>query len=174
MMQNPNIMSQQMTGMNQPAQLTGDYRMFLNQAMNSDAVRRHATSKELFESAENWANRIMPPPNHRLYSENARQRQIEKLFDAKMLPYPFEMSQKDLPPIEPTMEMIESMNDEYNCKLILSELWLRFKKGFDQLIKSLPAETSTSLISQKIIKDLPFFKQLVIMWKEINTVKNKV
>jgi len=139
--------------------------MFLNQAINSDAVKKHATSKELFESAESWANQVMPPPNYRLFSEQARQKQIEKLFDAKMLPYPFEMSHKDLPPVEPTIEMIESMNDEYSCRIILSELRMRLKKTFDQSIKAIPSETSSSDFSNKKIKGIPYFHQLQIMWR---------
>jgi len=167
MMQDPMQMNQvnQMPGMNHPVQNMGDYHMFLNQAINSDAVKKHATSKELFESAESWANQVMPPPNYRLFSEQARQKQIEKLFDAKMLPYPFEMSHKDLPPVEPTIEMIESMNDEYSCRIILSELRMRLKKTFDQSIKAIPSETSSSDFSNKKIKGIPYFHQLQIMWR---------
>jgi hypothetical protein len=43
--------------------------MFLNDLANNEAVKKYASSKELFEVAENYANGLMPSSGHQLMKE---------------------------------------------------------------------------------------------------------
>jgi hypothetical protein len=41
-----------------PQEPNGDYYMFLNNLVSNESIRRNATPWEIFDFAENWANRV--------------------------------------------------------------------------------------------------------------------
>ena len=122
----------------------------------------------MLDFAEGLANQVVEPEDVLSSLSEARKKEVTKLFERSSQVYPSAIRARELEPCEDFDEILDKMNDDLSCRLILENLWSVVKSRLEEMMKMLRALEKKIPREEKerSIKDCPFKEVLLSTWQK--------